>query len=172
MYSSLLTLQIQTWLEEKKVARLTSCTSSINLNLWQIFFFFLLNFRSRRRFNNKLSLNATTYDRNNSLTNLTNLKNHTFEKNSKNRSNPLSLQMIRLQGTTLSPENWKENSRNPFPTMLIQSNVGNNRSLKTRIYRETLVDTPCNNYSTFAQHFPLHDRFESGCNPRISIDRS
>lgn len=50
--------------------------------------------------------------------------------------------MIRLQGMTLSPENWKENSRNPYPTMLIQSNVGNNRSLKTRIYRETLVDTP------------------------------
>lgn len=43
-----------------------------------------------------------------------------------------------------------------------------------QIYRETLVDTPCNNYSTPVPNtvHNIFDRFESGCNPRISIDRS
>lgn len=85
-----------------------------------------------------------------------------------------------LERMTLSPGNWKKKIRGiSFQQCSFNRTMGTIEAWKLgsmQIYRETLVDTPCNNYSTFTSpntvRNNIFDRFESGCNPRISIDRS
>lgn len=144
MYSSLLSLQIQTWLEKK-----SSTINKLYLYLTNMIFEeFVKKDRIFLPFFFKLSIETTLYnsspsgytynERNNPLRNLRiwRIAIHSPLPIVRNKKKNSKIDRIPLQivgrNDTFTSGNWKENSRNLFPTMLIQSNDGNNRSLKTR----------------------------------------
>lgn len=164
MYSSLLSLQIQTWLEKKSSTinklylYLTNMIFEEFVKKDRIFLPFFLNCPSKRRFTTHLQAGTRT-TRGIILWEIYEFEESRYIPPSQlfeiKRKTPKSIESLckSLEGMTLSLREIEKKIRGIcFQQCSFNRTMGTIEAWKLgsmQIYRETLVDTRCNNYSTF-----------------------